>query len=73
VAVEEQQRRPVTAVPNPERRLDDVQALELEAGEQLGHRDILCKKIARVFVYFARSADPDSEQARYARHRYTAG
>jgi hypothetical protein len=48
VAVQEQQRRPATAVPNTERHLADVDALELEAGEELGHRHILCEKIARV-------------------------
>jgi hypothetical protein len=48
MAVQEQQRRPAAAAPNAERRLADVDALELEAGKELGHRRILCEKIARV-------------------------
>jgi hypothetical protein len=50
VAVQEQQRRAATAVPDPERRLADVDALELEAGEERRHRYILCEKIACVFA-----------------------
>jgi hypothetical protein len=48
MAVQEQKGRPGAAAPNAERRLADVDALEVEAGEKLGHRGILCEKIVRV-------------------------
>jgi hypothetical protein len=48
MAVQEQQRGPAPAAPNAERRLADVDVLELEAGKKLGHGCILCEKIARV-------------------------